>query len=171
MRPKFGLAAAAVAGALGLVASPATAAPGGAERPATGFGSGTITYTFGTPPIHATEEGTAYLSHLGKSTYSLTNTITFTSATAFTVAGAETIVAANGDMLFATFTGNGELDGPFGVGQTSETTAVVTITGGTGRFANASGTLTSIVSSIVTSITGNVGTSSQTFAVSGAISY
>lgn len=64
-----------------------------------------------------------------------------------------------------------ELGGVFGVGQTSETTVVSTITGGTGRFADASGTLTATVSSVVVSVVGTAGTSSQTFTAKGTIGY
>ena len=115
--------------------------------------------------------GTAHFSHLGKSAYTSHYTVTFSSATAFTVVGTATTVAANGDMLFSTLTGAGTLGGVFGVGQTTETAVVWTITGGTGRFADASGTMTGPASSVVLSIAGMTGTSSQTFAATGTISY
>jgi hypothetical protein len=149
----------------------AVAKQGGADRPLKGSGSGTTTFNFATNPFPSADEGTARISHLGKSTYSQDYLVTFTSATAFTVAGTATTVAANGDMLFATFTGTGELGGVFGVGQTAETTVVSTVTGGTGRFADASGTLTSTVSTVALSVVGTAGTSSQTFTARGTISY
>ena len=50
--------------------------------------------------------------------------------------GSYTFTAANGDQLFATFLG-------LGVGEPiANITETLTITGGTGRFAGASGTLT-----------------------------
>lgn len=158
--------------ALAVVApSAAVAKRGGTDRPLKGSGSGTITFNFATNPFPASDVGTARFSHLGKSTFSRNFTITFTSATAFTVAGTETIVAANGDMVFSTFTGTGELGGVFGVGQTAETTVVSTITGGTGRFADASGTVTATISSVAVSVVGTAGTSSQTFTAKGRVSY
>ena len=149
----------------------AVAGPGGTDRPIVGSGSATSTFDFGRFPIPATDVGTAHLSHLGQSTYTSHYTVTFSSATAFTVAGTATFVAANGDMLFATLTGTGTLGGVFGVGQTTATTLVSTITGGTGRFADASGTMTGPASSVVLSIAGPTGTSSQTFSSKGTISY
>lgn len=47
-----------------------------------------------------------------------------------TIAGTQTFVAANGDRLFLSFTGTGMFTGAFGPGQTSETTATYTVTGG-----------------------------------------
>ena len=58
-----------------------------------------------------------------------------------------------------------------GVGQTAEVTAVSIITGGTERFADATGTLRSTFSSVVVSVVGTVGTSSQAFTVDGTVSY
>ncbi len=154
-------------------AMPATAVArtGGTDRPIEGSGSATSTFDFGRVPIPATDVGTAHFSHLGKSAYTSHYTVTFSSATAFTVVGTATTVAANGDMLFSTLTGAGTLGGVFGVGQTTETAVVWTITGGTGRFADASGTMTGPASSVVLSIAGMTGTSSQTFAATGTISY
>lgn len=158
--------------ALALVEPAAAAAKaGGTERPWKGSGSGTSTFSVATTPFPATGEGTARLSHLGKSTFSSNYTITLTGPSTFSVGGTQTIVAANGDMLFMTFTGTGVATGAFGVGQTSETTVVYTVTGGTGRFADASGTLTGTVSSEVVSLVGLTATSRQTFTARGAISY
>jgi hypothetical protein len=149
----------------------AVAAEGGTDRPLEGTGSGTLSFDFifGTP-IAATAEGTADFSHLGKSTYTQDYTITATSLTTYTLAGTETIVAANGDMLFATLTGAG--DNPsFVVGETFETPLVFTITGGTGRFVGASGTQTATFTTVIDSIAGTTITSSQTFTRQGTISY
>ena len=119
----------------------AVARTGGTDRPIEGSGSATSTFDFGSFPIPATDVGTAHFSHLGKSTYTLHYVVTFSSATAFTVVGTATTVAANGDMLFSTLTGTGTLGGVFGVGQTTQTAVAQTITGGTGRFTDATGTV------------------------------
>ena len=148
----------------------AVAAPGGTDRPLVGTGSGTLSFDFATSPIPATAEGTAHFSHLGQSAYSQSFAITATSLTTYALAGTETIVAANGDMLFATFTGAGE-NPAFVVGETFETPIVFTITGGTGRFAGASGTQTATFTSVIESIAGTTITSSQTFTREGVISY
>jgi hypothetical protein len=54
---------------------------------------------------------------------------------------------------------------------TAEFTFVSTITGGTGRFADASGRLTTTGSSVVVSIAGATVTSRQTFGSEGTITY
>lgn len=150
--------------------SAAVAAQGGTDRPLKGTGSGTLTFDFATSPIPATAEGTAHFSHLGKSTYTQDFRITATGLTTYALAGTETIVAANGDMLFATSTGAGE-NPVFVVGQTFETPLVFTITGGTGRFAGASGTQTATFTTVIDSIAGTTIASSQTFTRQGTISY
>ena len=48
------------------------------------------------------------------------------------------LVAANGDKIFATFTGLGTFINP----TTASVVEIATITGGTGRFAGATGTFT-----------------------------
>jgi hypothetical protein len=147
------------------------AKPGGTDRPLKGKGTQTVTFSVATTPFPATLEGTARVSHLGKSTNTSSFTILVTGPTTFSVAGTATIVAANGDQLFTSFTGAGESTGPFSVGQTTETTATHTVTGGTGRFTDASGTFTAIVSGEIVSIVGLTATSDQTYKLSGRISY
>jgi hypothetical protein len=154
----------------------AVAESGGTDRPWQGSGSGTTTFDV-TPGggLPATSEGTAHFSHLGASTYSSSYNITLTGPSGlgptFTLAGTQTIVAANGDMLFGTFTGAGQVLGVFGVGQPSEAGTVLTVTGGTGRFVDASGTLTSTFSNEVVSLVGPIATASQAFTAEGTISY
>jgi hypothetical protein len=96
-----------------------------------GRGTGTIKLNTATGAFTGRESGV--MSHLGKYTLQLQGTGTPAADGAFTGNGNVTITAANGDRLTGTFTvsGNGETQ-----------RVVVTITGGTGRFANASGTLT-----------------------------
>lgn len=78
-----------------------------------------------------------------------------------------TIVAANGDEMFATAVGTGTLL----PNNTSEATLVSTFTGGTGRFADASGTLTTSISSVTVSMVGTTITSNDTEIHTGQISY
>lgn len=75
-----------------------------------------------------------------------------------------TIVAANGDEMFATAVGTGTLL----PNNTSEATLVSTFTGGTGRF---SGTLTTSISSVTVSMVGTTITSNDTEIHTGQISY
>jgi hypothetical protein len=117
---------------------PAVAKEGGADRPVKGNAAGTTTGNLATGT--SISQGTATISHLGRSTY--VNQATFSvSGTTLTVSGTATVTAANGDQLFATFTGSGSVSSPIpAVGATTDLTVVVTITGGTGRFSDASGT-------------------------------
>jgi hypothetical protein len=75
-------------------------------------------------------------------------------------------VAANGDEVFTTATGTGTM-----TATESELTLVSTITGGTGRFADASGTVTTKISSVTVSVVGSTATSHDTETHTGQISY
>lgn len=89
-----------------------------------------------TPPnllVDGTAEGTA--THLGR--YTATFKVVVTLATG-TATGTYVFTAANGDTLVATFTGVGVPAGP----EVADITENATVTGGTGRFATASGTFT-----------------------------
>jgi hypothetical protein len=76
-------------------------------------------------------------------------------------------VAANGGELFSTFTGSGV----FTSAATAESTQVNTISGGTGRFADASGTFSITISSVIVSISATSETTDNTDAFNGQISY
>jgi hypothetical protein len=148
-----------------VAAGPAAAKRGGTDRPLKGSGSATALVDIATGV--SSNQGTARLSHLGKTTFSLQFSVTAIGPTTNRVEGTGTFVAANGDALFVTFTGTSELT-PSGA---SEETLVFTITGGTGRFADASGTFTVQNRSQPVSITGTVLTLQQTFTLEGRISY
>jgi VCBS repeat-containing protein len=98
-----------------------------------GAGIGTIRMDTATGDFTGTETGT--ISHLGKYRLALQGHATQSPDGSFTGSGTVTITAANGDRLMGTFTLTGR-DGTQRV--------VVTITGGTGRFKHATGTLTVI---------------------------
>jgi hypothetical protein len=85
----------------------------------------------------------------------------------FSIAGTATFVAANGDELFTAFTGPGQNTSA----TTSEVTAHLIITGGTGRFDDAEGTLTVTVTTQITSVVGTTVTANQTNTSKGTISY
>lgn len=106
-----------------------TEARGGSELPFSGALEATETISGALHHLVAT--GTA--THLGR--FTLTSDFTVNSATG-TASGTATWTAANGDHIFTTVTGQAVVTFP--------TAAIVethTITGGTGRFAGASGTI------------------------------
>ena len=147
--------------------SPATALgkAKGTDRPSSGTSSSTTTVDLATGT--GSVVGSGQLSHMGRFTF--TNDIT-----SFTLTGPDTfsltltaiIVAANGDEIYTTATGTGTLT-PTG----SETTLVSTITGGTGRFAEASGTITTAITSEILSTVGSTLTTADTEIHQGRISY
>lgn len=113
-----------------------TQAQDGAHLPFRGSLQAVETINPAPPVLHvnATGEGTG--THLGRftATYQVTVTIATGSAT-----GSFIFIAADADRLFATFTGQATLTAEPGVVTIRET---ATITGGTGRFAGATGSFT-----------------------------
>lgn len=103
------------------------------NRPIRGDSRGTISINTATGALTGEESGV--ISHLGKQTLSLQGVSTFSGDGTVTGSGTVTMVAANGDKVTGTFVLTG---------REPILTARVTITGGTGRFANASGTMTVI---------------------------
>jgi hypothetical protein len=97
---------------------------------------GTATITPGTPPfLSVSLEGTGNATHLGRFTVGIPHVVNATNRTS---TGTYEFTAANGDTLTAGFTGQATLTSP-GVLSIVET---ATITGGTGRFADATGSFT-----------------------------
>ena len=154
-----GVAAAVTA----IIPSPAPAAHVTA-RPLTGVGAGTMTLNLATGA--ATAEFTGHLSPLGAETGHDDLAFTLTGASTFTYTGTRIFVAANGDKLFSAITGTGTF-----TRTTAHSTETDTITGGTGRFARASGTYTDTISSVVVSATATSQTSRVTAAAQGQIRY
>ena len=122
------------------VLSPASALAntGGTDRPIKGAGTGTISLEPATGAFTGVVPGVS--SHLGDITVHIEGVGARAADGTFAGSGTATLVAANGD----------EMTGSITLSQTAlpdghtVTTVVVTITGGTGRFAGASGTLTVI---------------------------
>jgi hypothetical protein len=157
--------------ALGVAAPGAGVAKrGGTDRPVKGSTSGTSTLDLATGT--GTSQGSGTFSHLGKTTYTLNFTFALTGPTTVAISGTGTLVAANGDQVFVTFTGTSTVPSPVpAVGQTAETTLVSTITGGTGRFSDASGTTTSAVRQEIVSVVGTTVGTRDTATHEGRISY
>jgi hypothetical protein len=152
---------------LGIAAvSPATALgkAKGTDRPSSGKSSSTTTVNLATGI--GSVEGSGQLSHIGSFTF--TNDITSFTLTGDTFSFTLTavIVAANGDEIYTTATGNGTL-----TATGSEATLVSTITGGTGRFADASGTLTTAITSELVLVDGSTLTTEDTEIHQGRITY
>ena len=106
------------------------------EVPFKGRLEGTATITPGTPPfLSVLIEGTGNATHLGRFTVEIPHVVNAMNRTSV---GTYEFTAANGDTLTAGFTGQSTLTAP-GVLSIVET---ATITGGTGRFADATGIFT-----------------------------
>ena len=117
------------------MAEEATQARGGTDLPFRGSFEGTEVDQVAPPNllVNGTADGTA--THLGR--YTATFTVVVDLATSSSV-GSIVLVAANGDGLSGTFTGQGTASAP----NVAHIIENVTITGGTGRFVGASGTFT-----------------------------
>lgn len=92
----------------------------------------------GPPVMQQQITGSGTSSHLGKSSFVANSTINFTTPPPFLLGGTAVFTAANGDQIFTSFSGSAT---PAGTGM-NEVEMVHTITGGTGRFSNASGSFT-----------------------------
>jgi hypothetical protein len=103
------------------------------NRPIRGNSTGTISINTATGALTGEESGV--ISHLGAAHLRLQGVSTVSGDGTLTGSGTVTMVAANGDQATGTFTLTG---------REPTRTVLVTITGGTGRFANASGTMTVI---------------------------
>jgi hypothetical protein len=122
---------AAFAVALAIVAVNAVAA----ETPFKGTFSGVETNQLVFPILSVNREGTGTATYLGKYAEHATFRVDVRTGSA---TGTATFTAANGDTLTASVVGQGTTTGP----TTRSIVEVYTITGGTGRFAGATGTLT-----------------------------
>lgn len=105
-------------------------------------GSYTTSFEIIAPPPNQVQRvrGIGSASHLGSSTFEAISNVTVTLPPPFMVSGTRVITAANGDLLYTTFLGTSTppVNGMNGADLQE------TITGGTGRFANATGSFTSM---------------------------
>jgi len=121
-------------GASPAAAGAGTSVQGTATAPFKGSFEGTQTATPGTPPLvtvamQATGTGTL----VGRFQIALPHTVNVATASA---SGIATIIAADGSRIVASFTGQAQ------VGPIVTIVEQATVTGGTGRFAGASGSFT-----------------------------
>ena len=126
--------AAAIAFALALcIAGPVAA---GEQVPFRGTLAGTATITPLTPPIVAVEiDATGTATHIGRFTLEAPHTVNQATLTA---TGTYLLTAANGDTITADLAGTAVMVSPPNVIAITET---ATVTGGTGRFAGATGSI------------------------------
>ena len=163
MKPKrlIGLAA-IVCTALTLSSGAASGATRGTHRPLRGVSTSTSTIDLGTGV--GTSDGTSRLSHCGRTTFHNDFTFALQGSDGFQLVGTDTEVCANGDKVFSTFTVTGTVS-------TGESTGAFTITGGTGRFADARGAFTIVAQSTIVSVVGTKLVSDDANTIQGQISY
>jgi hypothetical protein len=154
--------------ALVVLSPAASSAAATLQRPVIGLGQGTQTINLltgaGTGANHGFLLGIGYFTGSGTSTFALTGPNTYS------VTGTGTLLTANGEVFLAS-SGTGTLPGTTS-GSTSQTsTTVDTITGGTGRFAGASGQLTIYARITSVSIVGSTETITTVGFWVGSISY
>jgi hypothetical protein len=118
-----------------LVPASALAKAGGTDRPVKGTALGDVTATI--PGLQLTVDVSGVLAHLGRYTGHFEGSGEIVGDRTLGE-GTFTVVAANGGQLTGIWTLNGSLPS----GEVHTATVVLTITGGTGRFADASGTMT-----------------------------
>lgn len=131
------------------------------------LGRGVTSVDISTSPSPTTFVSSGHLSHLGAVTATgdeLLTPLGLPPVIPYTLTGTETLVAANGDEVVGTVHGSGVNNS----GATSGTN-VVTITGGTGRFADASGFYTETYTGKVTSQVGTIVSGPVTTTIRGRI--
>ena len=163
------LFASAVLGVALFTPAVAVAAAAGVDLPLTGRSAGVASVDISTNPSPTTFSSSGQLSHLGA--FTATGNESFTPlglppAIPYALTGTETLVAANGDKLFGTVDGTGVNN----AGATSGTN-VVAITGGTGRFADASGSYTETYTGAITSQVGTILSGPIATTIQGRISF
>ena len=148
-----------------LLPGSALSAVGGSNLPLKGSFSGSGTYNRVTYDLHLLLTGTG--THFGLMTFDQHAQVVPTGPTTFSFIGTWTLTAANGDELFGTATGIGtrtdSVHSTFVVDRTS--------TGGTGRFAGASATFTTIAYSTRVAVEGDISYSGIEGTLDGQLSW
>ncbi len=152
--------------AFALLGSGRTRPPiGGSERPCTGSFSGSSAHDLATGEFHSIWTGEA--SHFGISNLEQQAQLTRAGPATFAFSGTWTLTAANGDQLCGTAAGTLDLsDATHGKGLID-----CTATGGTGRFAEASGTFTITIHHIRTALEDGISYGQQQATLVGQLSW
>jgi ABC-type transport system substrate-binding protein len=119
-----------------ILASTTFAAPAATEKLLTGSFEAVETHEFGPGIMFVDATGVGNATHLGLFTYDLQAEVSLPSLAA---SASATLIAANGDSIFGEGVGQGTPTGTPNIVSIVET---YTITGGTGRFAGATGSFT-----------------------------
>ena len=119
-----------------VLASTTLAAPAATEKLLKGSFDAVETHELAPPIMFVDATGLGNATHLGLFTYNLQAEVSLPSLAA---SASATLIAANGDMIFGEGVGQGTPTGDPSVVSIVET---YTITGGTGRFAGATGNFT-----------------------------
>lgn len=153
--------------ALGAIATPAGAAT---TRSLTGTVQGSTSANIGAV-VHGVSDGAILAKHLGRGTYHLQFSGFFNGLT-FTLSGDLRLTVANRNILSGTVSGTAGNLPPF-IGSTAPFDLVLTVSGGTGRFADATGELHFTGTNTVTSIdfTNQTFTASTTGKMAGFVTY
>lgn len=122
------------------IASSMNANNGSKENPVPFIGDYVTTAEFLQGPAVQRITGVGQATHLGQNTFVANATVNFSTPPPFAIAGTATFTAANGDKFYTQFTGSTRPTGP----GTSRGDINHTVVGGTGRFENATGSLTGI---------------------------
>jgi hypothetical protein len=130
-----------------LMASTAFAAPAAKKLPFKGSIHAAEVYSFDFPTMYVTSNGSGNADFLGKYEFSYQITVNLLSGAG--TGGSMHFIAANGDSLYADGTGQG---GPSGTPNFNAVTENYVITGGTGRFTDATGSFT--INRLVSTVTG-----------------
>ena len=110
----------------------------GQQVPFHGSLAGVFTITATSPFADVSANLTGNATHLGRFTLALPHTVNLAAMPLPTAIGTFVFIAANGDMVSGTFTGAVDSVAP----PVFHVTEIATITGGTGRFAGATGSFT-----------------------------
>jgi hypothetical protein len=162
MTPKLIVGAIAALGLLTL--GPISTVVAATNVPLKGSSSGVATIDLGTGM--GTVDTTFHLTQLGRGTsHNDVGSFTLTGDT-FSFDGTATFISANGDKVFTTNVATGTL-----TANGSETTTLNTITGGTGRFAHATGTFTATTVGVTGPTIGSIVTSTVNGTLQGHISF
>jgi hypothetical protein len=169
MSPRKRLLLSSLVLGVGLI-SPAVAlaGPGGTDLPLRGQTSGVLSFDSSTGMFTSSSSGVGSL--LGAFTVTNSGSLMPTGFNPpfvpYTVMGTQTAVAANGDQLFGTLNGVGVNNSATSAASGTNT---ITITGGTGRFANATGSYTVTYKSQATSMIGTIESGRVTTTFQGSI--
>jgi hypothetical protein len=160
-------------GIMALVAGSAFAGTKGTDRPFKGDGSGTTAVSGGPSTFTSVTVGTVNSTHLGKGAYAVNATQNWGlsancagSPVQAVDTGSMTLTAANGATVTGTISGTTCELAPFN-NTTYGTTLTMTVTGGTGRFDGATGSI--VISGLSTGPAG--GPFSDVSTMTGTISY